>query len=202
MLRNQLELLPQRGLLVLGRDRRDVDLDVRQRRLDFRDVRLGGWDNRTQRREVVPLEPPFGPALEAAGTDDLLLNRLYAPLIAVGTIGGPEVFAEQLRHLKQQAENGYEIVEFQDLATETQALTTGQIDAAINDLPVWTEAIKENKGATKIATQFDTGEQYGFGMKLGNDALKKVVDDAISTSKSDGTYASLYKKWIGQEPPQ
>jgi polar amino acid transport system substrate-binding protein len=102
----------------------------------------------------------------------------------------------------KKAENGYDIVEFQDLATETQALTTGQIDAAINDLPVWSEAIKENKGATKIATQFDTGEQYGFGMKLGNDLLKKVVDDVITSSKADGTYASLYTKWIGQAPPK
>jgi len=39
-------------------------------------------------------------------------------------------------------------------------------------------------------------------MKLGNDALKKVVDEAITTAKSDGTYASLYTKWIGQAPPK
>ncbi|MEP6650566.1 MAG: transporter substrate-binding domain-containing protein, partial [Lapillicoccus sp.] len=102
----------------------------------------------------------------------------------------------------KKAENGYEVVEFQDLATETQALTTGQIEGAINDLPVWTEAIKEDKGATKVSTQFDTGEQYGFGMKLGSDALKKVVDDIITSSKSDGSYATLYTKWIGQAPPK
>ncbi len=101
-----------------------------------------------------------------------------------------------------KAENGYEIVEYQDLATQTQALTTGQVAGAINDLPVWTEAIKENKGATKVATQFDTGEQYGFGMKLGNDPLKKVVDDVITSSQADGTYAAVYKKWIGTEPPK
>jgi polar amino acid transport system substrate-binding protein len=108
-----------------------------------------------------------------------------------------------LDYAKSKADaNGYTIVEFQDLATQTQALTTGQVDAAINDLPVWTEAIKEDKGATKVATQFDTGEQYGFGMKLGNDALKKVVDDAITSSKADGTYTALYTKWIGQAPPK
>jgi ABC-type amino acid transport substrate-binding protein len=39
-------------------------------------------------------------------------------------------------------------------------------------------------------------------MKLGNDALKKVVDEAITTAKSDGTYAALYTKWIGQAPPK
>jgi polar amino acid transport system substrate-binding protein len=101
---------------------------------------------------------------------------------------------------KEKDANGYEIVEFQDLASETQALLTGQIDAAINDLPVWSEAIKENPGKATIATQFDTGEQYGFGMKLGNEALKKVVDETITSSKSDGTYDALFKKWIGEVP--
>lgn len=101
-----------------------------------------------------------------------------------------------------KAEGGYEVVEYQDLATETQALVTGQVQGAINDLPVWTEAIKQDQGATKVAAQFDTGEQYGFGMKLGNDPLKKVVDDVITSSQADGTYAAVYKKWIGTEPPK
>ena len=47
---------------------------------------------------------------------------------------------------KHKAECGCEIIEFQDLAAETQALLTGQVDAAINDLPVWSEAIKQNPG--------------------------------------------------------
>jgi polar amino acid transport system substrate-binding protein len=101
---------------------------------------------------------------------------------------------------KEKDANGYEIVEFQDLASETQALLTGQVDGAINDLPVWSEAIKQNPGKGAIATQFDTGEQYGFGMKLGNEALKKVVDETITSSKSDGTYDALFKKWIGEVP--
>ena len=37
-------------------------------------------------------------------------------------------------------------------------------------------------------------------MKLGNEALKKVVDEAITTAKSDGTYDALFKKWIGEVP--
>jgi polar amino acid transport system substrate-binding protein len=37
-------------------------------------------------------------------------------------------------------------------------------------------------------------------MKLGNDALKKVVDEVITSSKTDGTYDQLFKKWIGDVP--
>lgn len=95
---------------------------------------------------------------------------------------------------------GCEIVEFQDLASQTQALMTGQVDGAINDLPVWTEALKSNDGKAKIAAQFDTGEQYGLGMKLENTALKKVVDEVLAEAKTDGTYDEIYKEWIGDAP--
>jgi hypothetical protein len=46
------------------------------------DVRLGGWDPETQRRQIDPLSPPYGQSLAEASTNDLLLNRLHGPLIA------------------------------------------------------------------------------------------------------------------------
>lgn len=98
------------------------------------------------------------------------------------------------------AECGCELIEFQDLASLTQALLTGQVDGAINDLPVWSEALKENSGKAKIAAQFDTGEQYGLGMKLDNSALKNVVDEVLAEAKADGTYDEIYKEWIGDTP--
>ncbi|MEI2647918.1 MAG: transporter substrate-binding domain-containing protein [Dermatophilaceae bacterium] len=74
--------------------------------------------------------------------------------------------------------------------------------AAINDLPVWSEVVKANAGKAIVGPQFDTGETYGFGMKLDNDALKKVVDEVLKTAKADGTYNSIHKKWIGTDAPK
>ena len=165
------------------------------------DIAAAGMTITDERKKAILFSLPYFDATQA------LLVKSDSTVATLADLKGKKLGAQAattgLDYAKsKQAENGYEVVEFQDLATETQALTTGQVDAAINDLPVWTEAIKENKGATKVATQFDTGEQYGFGMKLGNDALKKVVDEAITTAKSDGTYAALYTKWIGQAPPK
>ncbi|MGV1007925.1 MAG: ABC transporter substrate-binding protein [Dermatophilaceae bacterium] len=102
---------------------------------------------------------------------------------------------------KEMAANGYSIVEYQDLASQTQALLTGQVDAAINDLPVWSDAVKKNVGKAVVGPQFDTGDIYGFGMKLGNTALKQQIDDVIKTAKADGTYNALFQKWIGTAAP-
>ena len=165
------------------------------------DIAAAGMTITDERKKAILFSLPYFDATQA------LLVKKDSTVATLADLKGKKLGAQAattgLDYAKSKADaNGYVIVEFQDLATQTQALTTNQVDAAINDLPVWTEAIKEDKGATKVATQFDTGEQYGFGMKLGNDALKKVVDEAITTAKSDGTYASLYTKWIGQAPPK
>jgi polar amino acid transport system substrate-binding protein len=165
------------------------------------DIAAAGMTITEDRKKAILFSLPYFDATQA------LLVKKDSTVATLADLKGKKLGAQAattgLDYAKSKAaENGYEIVEFQDLATETQALTTGQVEAAINDLPVWTEAIKEDKGATKVATQFDTGEQYGFGMKLGNDALKKVVDGVITSSKTDGTYATLYTKWIGQAPPK
>ena len=165
------------------------------------DIAAAGMTITDERKKAILFSLPYFDATQA------LLVKKDSTVATLADLKGKKLGAQAattgLDYAKSKADaNGYTIVEFQDLATQTQALSTNQVDAAINDLPVWTEAIKEDKGATKVATQFDTGEQYGFGMKLGNDALKKVVDEAITTAKSDGTYASLYTKWIGVAPPK
>lgn len=92
------------------------------------------------------------------------------------------------------------VVAYEDLGAEEAALEGGQIEAIINDLPVWTEHIKENPGKFEIAAEFDTGEQYGMAVKTGNKALLDVVNDVLRKAKDDGTYDKIYEKWIGRKP--
>ena len=165
------------------------------------DIAAAGMTITPERKKAILFSVPYFDATQA------LLVKKDSSIATLADLKGKKLGAQAattgLDYANaKKAAGGYEVVEFQDLASETQALTTGQVDGAINDLPVWTEAIKENSGATKVAAQFDTGEQYGFGMKLGNSALKKVVDSTITSAKSDGSYAALYKKWIGSEPPK
>ena len=165
------------------------------------DIAAAGMTITDERKKAILFSLPYFDATQA------LLVKADSSVKTLADLKGKKLAAQSsttgLDYANsKKAEGGFDIVEFQDLATETQALTTGQVDGAINDLPVWSEAIKEDKGATKVAAQFDTGEQYGFGMKLGNDALKTVVDGIITSSKADGSYAALYTKWIGQAPPK
>ena len=59
--------------------------------------------------------------------------------------------------------------------------------------------VKENPD-TDVTAEFDTGEQYGFGVRKGNSALRKQINETLKKAKSDGTYDKIYKKWFGKAP--
>jgi polar amino acid transport system substrate-binding protein len=77
---------------------------------------------------------------------------------------------------------------------------TGQVDAGINDNGVLFDYVNANPD-TEVATEFDTGEQYGFAVKKdGNDALLDTVNQILEDAKADGTYDEIFKKWFGEAP--
>ena len=52
-----------------------------------------------------------------------------------------------------------------------------------------------------MAAEFDTGEQYGFAVKKGNNPkLLKEINEVLAKAKQDGTYDTIYEKWIGKKP--
>lgn len=81
------------------------------------------------------------------------------------------------------------------------ALENGQIDAVINDLPVSQDKVNTSNGRLKLVETIPTGEQYGIAFPTDSE-LVKPVNDALAEIKDDGTYAKIYKKWIGREPEE
>ena len=96
---------------------------------------------------------------------------------------------------------GYTVTEYAQISDEEVALQSKKIDAAIHDQPALNEYSKQQAGKVKIVDNFNTGEEYGFGVALGNTALATVANYVIAKSKADGTYLSSYAKWIGGTPP-
>jgi len=163
------------------------------------DIAAAGMTITDARKKAILFSEPYFDANQALLVPDNSAVKTFAEL--KGKKLGATSATTGLDYANaHRAECGCELIEYQDLASQTQALMTGQVDAAINDLPVWTEALKSNPGKARVSAQFDTGEQYGFGMKLGNTALKKAVDEVLATARKDGTYDQIFKKWIGDVP--
>jgi polar amino acid transport system substrate-binding protein len=121
-------------------------------------------------------------------------DQLKGKLLGVQTATTGKMYAEE-----NAAPKGVKLKDYEDLALELKAVQTGAVAGAINDIPVLLDFAKKNPDV-EVAATFETGEQYGFGMKMGNQALATVVNEVIAQAKQDGTYNQTYKKWFGVEP--
>ncbi|MFH8985439.1 ABC transporter substrate-binding protein [Streptomyces varsoviensis] len=90
-------------------------------------------------------------------------------------------------------------VQFEDLALLLTNLKTGQLDAVVHDNGVLLDYAKKNPELA-VAAEFRTGEQYGFGVQTGNDALREEVNKVLKKAKADGRYDRIYRKWFSAAP--
>ena len=94
---------------------------------------------------------------------------------------------------------GFDPVSFESSDAVLNGLRSGQVKAVVIDYPVvqgWLKN-KANADAFQVADNINTGEQYGFTVKKGNTKLLAAINKALAEAKSDGTYKTLYEKWIG-----
>lgn len=150
--------------------------DARKQNLDFSDP----YFDATQALLVPPNSP-------ITGADQLTGKRLG---VQNGTTG-QEYATKNL--------SGAELVVFDDIGLELTAVQTGGVDAAINDNAPLLDFAGKNAGF-KVTAEFNTGEQYGYGVKKGNTALTQAVNGAIADARSGGKYKELFTKWFPAAP--
>jgi polar amino acid transport system substrate-binding protein len=100
---------------------------------------------------------------------------------------------------------GLSPTEYDDSGKQLLALQSGQVDAVLQDLPTVNAWLKKPEVADKFekGDEISNGAQYGFAVKKGgNPELLKLIDETVTTAINDGTWESLYKKWIGTDPKQ
>ena len=83
------------------------------------------------------------------------------------------------------------------------ALKAGQIEAVLQDLPVNSYRAK-TAGDSVVAKTFTEGdkEEYGFAMKKGDTELKAAIDAALAEVKSDDTYPTILRRFLGDTAGQ
>lgn len=77
------------------------------------------------------------------------------------------------------------------------ALKANQIDAVVQDFPVNAYNAKTT-GDTVVSAKFEAEkEEYGIVVPKGKDALLKAIDDALTQIRSDDTYNTIVRHYIG-----
>lgn len=73
-------------------------------------------------------------------------------------------------------------------------LENENIDAVVLDTPVADTFASDRNVET--AFTYETGEQYGFGVRKDDDDLREALNEGLEVVMEDGTYEDLTKKWF------
>ncbi|MEM0980336.1 MAG: basic amino acid ABC transporter substrate-binding protein [Cyanobacteria bacterium P01_H01_bin.58] len=163
------------------------------------DAAISGMTITEERLQTVDFSRPYikaglAIAVEDSTTDIASLEDLEDKRIAVqiGTTG-----ADQAAEIP-----GAQISTFDSAPLALQELANGNVDAVINDAPVTLDAIASgNIAGLEVVGELLTTEFYGIALPKDSENVA-VVNDAIAALIEDGTYAEIYDKWFGTEPPE
>jgi polar amino acid transport system substrate-binding protein len=82
-----------------------------------------------------------------------------------------------------------------------QELAASGLDAAIGDNGVIAYRVHEQPRLKTVEDPAFPKEYFGIVVKQGNKALLDKLNAGLAAIRSDGTYATLYRKWFNAEPP-
>ena len=146
-----------------------------------------------ERKENSLFSDPYFDAdqslLVPADSDVESLDDLAGATIGVqsGTTG--ESYAQE------NTPDGATIKSFPDAAALFAAISAGQIDAILQDLPV-NSARADKDDTVKVVAKIPTGEQYGFVVAKENTDVQAELNDGLAAVKDDGTYDALYEQYF------
>lgn len=91
------------------------------------------------------------------------------------------------------------VTEFPDNVLALSDLKIGRIDAVVIDQVVADYYMSKDKGTFKFLDESLAPEEYGIGVKKGNEALLNELQKALDTMNQDGTAAKISEKWFGED---
>lgn len=106
---------------------------------------------------------------------------------------------------KLAAAHGADVVPVQGFNESIDLLTSGRVDATINDSLSYLDFRKHKPDAKlKIAAtdQTGAGDASGVLLRKGSPALVAAIDKALADIKADGTYAKISQKYFGRDVSQ
>ncbi|MFC5450871.1 amino acid ABC transporter substrate-binding protein [Paenibacillus aestuarii] len=91
------------------------------------------------------------------------------------------------------------VTEYADNVLALNDLKIGRIDAVIIDEVVIKYYMAKEQGTFKLLDESLAPEEYGIGVKKGNEALLQKLQKALDDMNQDGTAAKISQKWFGED---
>jgi polar amino acid transport system substrate-binding protein len=91
------------------------------------------------------------------------------------------------------------ITEFKDNVLALNDLKSGRLDAVVIDEVVINYYMTKEKESFKIMDESLAPEEYGVGVKKGNEELLNKLQKALDEMNEDGTASEISNKWFGED---
>lgn len=85
-------------------------------------------------------------------------------------------------------------------AQAVDLLTTGRVDATVNDKLTFLDYVTQKPDADiKIVAETDDPSRNAFALAKGSDDLTDAINEALADLREDGTLAKISKKYFGED---
>ncbi len=91
------------------------------------------------------------------------------------------------------------VTEFADNVLALSDLKSGRVEAVVIDEVVIDYYMAQEEGVFKVLDESLAPEQYGVGVKKGNEELLNKLQDALDEMNEDGTAAEISIEWFGED---
>lgn len=90
------------------------------------------------------------------------------------------------------------VTEYSDNVLALNDLKSGRLDAVVIDDVVIKYYMSKGNNSYKLLNESLAPEEYGVGVRKGNEALLKKLQKALDDMNQDGTAAKISQKWFGE----
>jgi polar amino acid transport system substrate-binding protein len=163
------------------------------------DMIWNGYTITDERKEKVLFTKPY---LENSQVVVVLAD---SPLSKLNDLAGKEVGLQSLSSAADALDANpvkaeiSKISEFPDNVLALTDLKTKRLDGVAIDEVVARYYMSKEPNTFKLLDESLAPEQYGIGIKKGNEALLEELQKALDEMNSDGTAAEISTKWFGED---
>lgn len=164
------------------------------------DVLWNGLTITEERKKNINFTQPY------MANHQIILVAANSPIQTKADLAGRVVGAQEgssaVDAIKKEADvfsSFKELKTFGDNVTALMDLSAGRLEAVVMDEVVGRYLSEKRAGEFRVLQDNFGTEDYGVGVRLDDDELRKQIDKTLDDMKKDGTAARISQQWFGAD---
>ncbi len=163
------------------------------------DLIWNGYTITDERKDKVLFTKPY------LKNSQVVVTLADSPIVAISELAGKVVGLQTLSSAADALDANpikaeiKEVSEFPDNVLALSDLKTKRLDAVVIDEVVARYYMSKEEGTFKLLDESLAPEEYGIGVKKGNEELLDKLQKAFNDLSQDGTAAQISEKWFGED---